>query len=348
MKRVKNNSKVAMLVAMFAITFTFNACGPNKAELAIMAMPSIGEVSGLKDKLIWLQGNAQSGGNYIVEIDADEAINKCGIGGLATSCEKELSYKGKSDITITFKGIGANRTVSGSYFTVGSGVTLILDDNITLKGKKEPFTLVRVNSGGTLVMNDGSAITGAINDNNSAVSHYQAYGAGVRVRAGGTFLMKGGTISGNAIHPHVFEAPEMQNAMVLVGSKGIENLAKENAISASKGGGVYISGEEGRAIGLPQTSGTFIKTGGVITGYASDPEKGNVIKDVEGNVRSGLGHAIFFDAPERKEPKAIDTTVGPEITINFSNGVFSEGRSEEAKPQEAAAEPEEAQPPQSE
>jgi len=80
-------------------------------------------------------------------------------------------------------------------------------------------------------------------------------------------------------------------------------------------------------------SGTFIKTGGTITGYSSDPENGNVVMDVDGKILSGFGHAVFFDIPtfdsKNKEPKAIDTTIGPEITLHFSNGIFKEGRNEE-------------------
>jgi hypothetical protein len=71
-----------------------------------------------------------------------------------------------------------------------------------------------------------------------------------------------------------------------------------------------------------------------------------VVRDAEGNVLNGFGHAMSFGVPtyasEGKEPKVIDTTIGPEITINFKNGIFSEGRNEQANPQEAIAEPEEA------
>jgi hypothetical protein len=52
-------------------------------------------------------------------------------------------------------------------------------------------------------------------------------------------------------------------------------------------------------------------------GTASDTENGNVVRDTEGNVLNGFGHAVFFDAPAKsfdihakaKEPKAIDTTI---------------------------------------
>jgi hypothetical protein len=296
------------LVILLAFGFSLSSCGPSAAEVAIRSAPSVDAVQGLKDKLIWLQGNAQSGGNYVLEIDADARDMSCGV---FSQCG-ELSYKNKSNVTITLKGIGANRIIH-SNFNVKSGVTLILDDNITLKGKISPFTLVTVSSGGTLVMNDGSTITDATNNHNKPGKAH-VYGAGVYVSDGGTFIMNGGTISGNIISPHALTAQEVQGAKlgyaVLGGSKKAEEEYAVNLISA-RGGGVYVSDR-----------GTFTKTGGVITGYSSDPGNGNVIKDPDGNAANGFGHAAFFAG---KEPKAIDTTIGPEITLSFSNGKLIEG-----------------------
>jgi hypothetical protein len=297
-----------------AITFTLNACGPSKAELAIMAMPSIGEVSGLKNKLIWLQANAQSGGNYVIEIDADETGYFSYYSG--------FSYKDKNNITITLRGVGANRAISiYSYFVVvGSGVTLILDENITLKGGGIS-SLVTVDTGGTLIMNDGSAITGyTCSTEKDKTYRYREsiviHGAGEYVDDGGTFIMKGGSIYGNAIQP---------NPVKFIDPLSYPSSARNNNESFNVnyhllGAGVYVKG-----------SGTFIKTGGTITGYSSDQKNGNVVRDVEGNVLNGFGHAI---ALKGEELKTIDTTIGPEITLNFSNGVLKEGRSEEAQPPE--------------
>jgi hypothetical protein len=381
-----------------AMAFTLNACGPSKAELAIMAMPSIGEVSGLKDKLIWLEGNVQSGGNYVLELDADEEDEF-----IFASSNLIFSYKDKSDITITLKGIGRNRTICSESrdFIVRSGVTLILD-NITLRRKHTKnhkssmfdYRLVEVFSGGTLVMNEGSAIVGAANGYNGPVSriintgvelYSKVLSAGVQVYDGGTFIMNGGTISGNTLHQHNKNIPNGAGVCVNNGGtfimKGgtisgnnmhpsqltaqeIEYNEKIHAVSRhgnilGRGAGVYVDGgfaEYESSIPNPLSfirksapSGTFIKTGGTITGYSSDPQNGNVVRSIEGQVLNGFGHAVFFDAMntpssivKRKEPIAIDTTIGPEITIYFKNGIFSKGRKEEAKPQEAIAEPEEA------
>jgi predicted outer membrane repeat protein len=79
---------------------------------------------------------------------------------------------------------------AGTLFTIEDGVTLTLDNNVTLQSRDGSNTapLVQVNSGGTLMMKTGSKITG----NNSGVS-----GGGVYVGDGGTFTMSGGTISEN-------------------------------------------------------------------------------------------------------------------------------------------------------
>ena len=314
----------AMLVGLLAFGLTFSSCASSAAKQAIMSASSVDAVRGLNNKLLWLQSNAQSGGNYIIELSTDEKVEVggdlfgiCGILGCGY-----LSYENKNNITITLIGIGANRTIFGSgpgrIFDVGSGVTLVLDKNITIQGpsnvavlqQAHTDALVSVSSGGTLIMNDGS-ITGGMNLN-CILNH----GGGVEV-CGGTFIMKGGTITRNASFP-------VPNPGVIAASKG-----KYNAISGKNycyGGGVYVDG-------------TFTKTGGTITGYASDSENGNVIKDFAGNnVIQNHGHAVYFVG---SGGKAIDTTVGPEVSFHFSNGKFSEAKNKKTKRKKIDDEPEE-------
>jgi len=338
----KNSFFSAMLVSLLAFCLCFTSCGPSAAEVAkrdaIMSVPFVEAVPRLSDKLIWLQGNAQSGENYILEIDSDEYIY-CASALFSQSCY-ELSYKDKSNITITLRGIGANRTINNRFrFTVGSGVTLILDDNITLQDTTSSVlmqaqlaksrgvrigdnssSLVEVYNGGTLVMNDGSAITGRTISNNSKVA--KIFGAGVYVSDGGTFIMKGGTISGNTVHPIPQEIydPYLANSEKLscaaMGGCDKNPLIKKqiNTVTTGFGGGVYVD------YGTFYGGATFIKTGGTITGYSSDPENGNVVRNItDGNPISNHGHAIYF-AGENWSPKAIDTTVGPEVSFYFRKG----------------------------
>jgi len=120
----------------------------------------------LTAQLSWLNSNAKSNTNYTLELNANEAL-----------ADQTLSYSGRSNVVIILKGTGSERTVTGS-FTVNSGVKLVLDEYITLKGG------VVVNENGALIMEDNSKITGNT-------------GSGVRVNYNGIFTMNGGEISGN-------------------------------------------------------------------------------------------------------------------------------------------------------
>jgi hypothetical protein len=136
----------------------------------------------LQALLGWLASNAVAGGEYAITLSKNESM------GPTT-----LSYSGKA-VSISISGGNMEHTISlsssGSLFTVGSGVTLTLGNNVTLQGLGENTApLVLVNSGGTLAMETGSKITG--NRNYSSSSN----GGGVSVS--GTFTMSGGAISGN-------------------------------------------------------------------------------------------------------------------------------------------------------
>jgi len=263
------------------------------------------------EKMDWLEVYARSDGSYIVEVRANENIGH------------DLDYKGKSNITITLRGIGANRTISGSL-NVGSGVTLVLDNNITIRGG--------ISVGGTLVMNGGSTITGntrgpgvqveghftmnggTISGNRGGVEVSGTFtmsggnisgntssraGGGVWVIQGGYFEMSGGTISGNTageygggVHVGMWTGSFKMSGGTISGNTALEN-----------GGGVYVYEE-----------GAFAKTGGTITGYASDRSNGNAVKNASGAVRNFRGHAVYAPGPEIREE-----TVGPGDNLSYGS-----------------------------
>ena len=217
------------------------------ASVAVVGPATTVPGSTLQAKLIWLANTAESYSSYILDISGNETIPSF-----------TLSYSGKSNIIITLIGIDSLRTIStGSdvMFNVGTSITLVLDNNITLQRSTSGGTLVSVD--GTLVMNAGSAITrGGVSVNNNAtftmsggtisgntVSYISsgssvpsASGGGVNV-SGGTFIMSGGTISGNT-------------------SSSSLSSSSSNGYSYS-GGGVYVA------------SGTFTMSGGKISGNTS-------------------------------------------------------------------------------
>jgi hypothetical protein len=212
---------------------TSTAVGPVTEPAPETSVPG----ASLAEKLQWLTSNAESDGNYLVELTtAYEAISPT------------LSYTGRNNIAIRLKGVGTSPRNVGGSFTVGNGVTLILDSNITLTGSYG--SVVNVNSGGTLIMNQGTKITGGNSD----------YGGGVYVDNEGTFTMHGGEISGNTGN---YSAGGVYvrsgGTFTMHGGEISGNTNKSSDISRG-GGGVYV------ASGSVSGQGTFTMHGGEISG----------------------------------------------------------------------------------
>ncbi|MDR1902409.1 MAG: hypothetical protein LBQ88_09045 [Treponema sp.] len=206
----------------------------------------------LEDTLTWINNNAVGGGNYTITLRNNETI-----------APQTLSYSGKN-VNITLSGGAAERTVSlsstGSLFTVGSGVKLTLDSNVTLQGiSGNTSPLVTVNSGGALVMNADAKVR--CNSNTSS------YGGGVYVS--GTFTMSGGTISGNTASSSygggVYVSSgtfTKQSGGTIYGSDASSSL-KNTAYSDSYGHAVYVSsGSKKRNI----TAGTGVTLDSSVSG----------------------------------------------------------------------------------
>ena len=221
----------------------------------------------LAERFAWLRENAESNRPYLVTIGANETLSPAQA-ALPTSV---------SGVTITLRGSGVGeRTVTlsenGNLFTLGFGITLVLDNNVTLHGTATNNNhLVRINSGGTLVMNSGSAITG--NTNTSTVA--ADAGGGVRVNGGGTFTMNGGRVSGNAATPATGTNGNGGGVFIASGSPGAVFNMGGGEISdndaGNDGGGVFIAwaGTGGR-------TGTFTMGGGTIFENSAGGDGGGV------------------------------------------------------------------------
>jgi len=219
-------------------------------------------------QLNWVADNVESDKLYVLTTNVpNEDIDS-----------RTLSYTGKSNIIIRLKGTGGERILtlaaSGPMFTVGSGVTLSLYENITLKGRGTENTensLVIVRSGGTLVMKADSGIT----DNryvHTGLPVTASYGGGVYVSDGASFTMEGGTISGHRLGGTgptsdspgsgggVYVASGAQFTM----SGGIISGNRINHIASANGGGVYIAaGANFNMSGGTISDNTAISGGGV-------------------------------------------------------------------------------------
>ncbi|MCL2410109.1 MAG: hypothetical protein FWC97_00560 [Treponema sp.] len=205
----------------------------------------------LANQLDWLRLFAVSGESYEIAITANEVLFPV----------QSLLPTGRTDVTITLNGAGVMRNINlttstgilgGSLFTVGSGVTLILEENITLIGRsgviaaeRNNSPLVIVNNGGVFRMN---ADTRLMNNSNNAAG---ALGSGgILVNNGGHFILDGGEISGNA-------------TIQVGGTVGLNNAGNGGGVRVEDGGRFdmlagRIWGNTGRIGG-----GVFVNIGGV-------------------------------------------------------------------------------------
>jgi len=194
---------------------------------------------------------------------------------------------------------------NGSLFSIPSGITLELGNNVTLDGNDVPFPVVVVEAGGTFIMNNGSSVKGAndsgvvvegtftmnggtINGNKYGIDPYSrtTNGGGVYVRSG-IFTMGGGTINSNI-------ADEYGGGVVIWGGTFTMSGGSISGNTASRsGGGVAVFAN------APYNNGTFTKAGGTIddTNYAST---GKVVYVVTGG-----------DVNNMRE-----TTAGPSDNLN--------------------------------
>ena len=196
--------------------------------------------STLVEFLTSLQTTAENGGSYIYEIKADEIIPP-----------QDLSYKGKENITITLKSDNINRIISlsttGAMFIVRSGVTLVLENNLTLQGHVlNTQALILVAADAMLIMNDGVKITGNNNTNSSGGGGVVLSSAisAVGQKEGGKFLMNGGEISNNIALGLGGGVAISSNALFTMKSGKIYNnsVPVSMTVTTSNGGGVLAYG----------------------------------------------------------------------------------------------------------
>jgi len=126
-------------------SFHQNICVVN----AVLQVPP--KEGGLEERIAWIRDFAQDGDRFTIELNEDVDIKA-----------QFLRTLGKKDITVALIGIGEMRIIeltgNGSLFTIDSGFTLVLSNNVTLKGnRKNNAPLVLVN-GGRFSMNSNSRI----------------------------------------------------------------------------------------------------------------------------------------------------------------------------------------------
>jgi len=152
--------------------------------------------------------------------------------------------------------------------------------------------------GGIYMMESLTMKSGVIKGNTGSTS-----GGGVFID-GGTFAMKDGEISGNTAFTSGGGVYVDDGIFAMNDGKISGNTAY------AYGGGVYVTG----------TDASFTKTGGAITGYASDTANGNVVKNSLGSIQSNRGHAVFINSSPAMRR---EITAGSEDELDSSDS--SEG-----------------------
>jgi hypothetical protein len=232
--------------------------------------------------------------------------------------------QGTRTIAWSVPGPGENQT---PLITVGDGVTLELR-NITFQGTDYTLNrapLIKVVSGGTLIMESGARLTGNTSTtsgggvyvngdfimNGGTISDNTANGAnggGVYVGPNATFTMKNGTISGNTAKGgntsatgHGGGVSMFSTATFLMENGTISgNTAIKNGSNGGNGGGV-------------NAIGTFKKTGGTIYG---DSDIIHNPGDIENTSTSDKGHAVSSFLNGNR-----NSTAGPESDGNLDSAI---------------------------
>jgi fibronectin type 3 domain-containing protein len=252
--------------------------------------------------LAWLKTNAQANTAYTITINANE--------NLAPQTLSTANLNGKTGVSITVKGYASERTVqlsaNGSIFTIASGVTLTLEENVTLLGRaSNSASLITVNSGGTLVMEDGAKVrgntaTGSGKGGGVSISSGGTFtmnggeitantvdstdtGGGVMVDGGGSFLMNGGTISANSTSSGYSGAGVFVNLTGTFTMNSGEIFGNTNTCVS----GAYGAGSSGGGVTLDD-SATFTMNGGTVYGSTAT----GVSTDLANSAMSGAGAAL--------------------------------------------------------
>ena len=203
----------------------------------------------LSSSLSYISTYAVSGDNYFIILGVDESVSPM-----------NLDYSGKT-VGITLIGYDGERKITlasdGSMFTINAGVTLTIEENISLIGSYSNASLINVF--GTLIMNGGK-----ISDNYSRGGR----GGGINIDNDGTFTMNGGTISGNTTQINSNDYSYGGGVYVGIGIFTMNGGAINGNTVASSGG--INSSVAGRGGGVSVQGGTFTMNGGTISGNTAN------------------------------------------------------------------------------
>jgi len=212
-----------------------------------------------------------------------------------------LGAPARAGVTLTIRSanparpVTLTRGISGNLFTVPNGVTLIFRDIIIDGGGSIISTddeeydedgnqivkpavagaIVRVNTGGTFIMNSGTVLRNNVNSGE---------GGGVSI-AGGSFTMNGGEISGNTANNG--------GAISIwsVGKLDINDGKITGNTSNTNGGAISALGNSAVTVQRAEISGNRSNSGGAISIWGEGRLNINDVK-ITGNTANSNGGAI--------------------------------------------------------
>jgi hypothetical protein len=294
--------------------------------------------------LAWLKNNAAASTNYTIKIGADESLPPWTLGG--STAGTTTAADGLTDVKVTIKGkdtewlVGLDGT--GSLLTVRSGVTLVLDENITLVGKNNNTASlvlvdggilemgkntkitgnsifrsspaiygggVSVNNGGTFTMNDSALVSG----NTDSTSHAQAYGGGVSVSGSGSaFTMNDyASVSGNTVGTTGTHSPSLTyGGGVYVGASGTLTMNDHASVSGNTAANNTDSTAYAYGGGVSVNSGT-------LTMNDDATVSGNTGKTSGGGVHVASGSTLTMNDNASVSGNTVSTDV-----VSSGGGVY--------------------------
>jgi hypothetical protein len=236
--------------------------------------------------------------------------------------------------TVTLEGLGEERIITFKGFTIPAVATLILGNNITLKGVSNN-TDALVSVSGNLVMQGNSKIT-----NNVITGNINSQAAGV-VITDGNFTMEGNSSirynSNNTTSSNGAGGVSLSGGLFTM-KDSADISSNTSSASNRSAGGVSLYGSR------TTTSTIFMMTGGSISSNTAAGnrsgggleivrgtfiKKGGVISDNTANTSAatGFGHSVYSeqDAAGNESVSKVDRDLGSDSTGDLSNKSGEDG-----------------------
>ena len=245
----------------------------------------------LEEKLQWLKLNAESNTEYKFEITEDEYFNNY----------LYLSFPEKENIIIRLFSLSNEKFIYSKYasvFWLGAGVTLILDNNITLYGDpKYNNHIVLLNDNSKLIMNKGSCINGNLTN-------------GIIVIDGNIYMNDGNIINCDEYAVYLYP----NNNFIMNNGKISNNLNR--GVFSHEATFIMNNGEISNNIIGVTSSGSFTMYDGRIYNNIIGVTSHGIFNMIEGEISNNNQYGVIANGFN-----SIFNLFNGEISNNYINGI---------------------------